>query len=314
MSHRPLVWPVGRAQCTIMDQNPHPHPAMQRIGLVGLGHMGAAMAKRMLAEGHPLLVWNRSQQAVDMAKARGAHATATAAELFSLSETILLVLATAEAADGVLGRRGTRLDVDVAGRLVIQLGTTMPEHSQILGEAVAMNGGRYVEAPVSGSRLPAEQGRLIAMLGGSAEEDLAKAETVLSCLTSKRVRVGSPPHAMRMKLAVNALLVPFATALSEAWGLAEAMEIDMILFTRILNDGPMSSDFLRMKLDKLLAGDLSAQASINDVRMNARLIGQAAQGSGARCQLVGTCESLLLHAQQAGRGPLDIVAVSDAAR
>lgn len=294
---------------------PSCQPAANRqIGLIGLGRMGAAMATRLLGAGHELAVWNRSRTAAAQAEAQGAHVKAELAELFRCSDAVLLVLANAEAADSVLGRTGTALAVDVAGRLVIQLGTTLPSHSLALAEAISANGGRYVEAPVSGSRVPAEQGRLIAMLGGSSERDLTQAEAILKSLAAKCVRVGPPPMAMRMKLAVNALTVPLVFALSEAWGLAEGLGLDMRLFAEVLNEGSMASDFSRGKLAKLLEQDWTAQASINDVLMNTHLIATAARDAGAPASLVTVCESLLRRAQQSGHGALDAVAASSLLR
>lgn len=285
-------------------------PASRRIGLIGLGQMGAPIASRLLAAGHELTVWNRSPAAADFAGTLGARVERSVAELFMSSDAILLVLANAEAADRVLGHESSGLAVTVKDRLVIQLGTTLPMHSQLLAKAIADNGGRYVEAPVSGSRVPAEQGRLIAMLGASCERDFAEAESILSCLTAKTVRVGRPPRAMQMKLAVNALLVPLVTALSEAWRLAEALDLDLETFARILNHGPMASDVSRMKIGKLLAQDWTAQASIRDVLMNAQLIMEVAGTAGTRTHLVAACEVLLKRAQEAGLGALDMVAVT----
>lgn len=297
-----------------MDKPSDQLAATRQIGLIGLGRMGAAMATRLLGAGHELAVWNRSRTAATQAEAQGAHVNAEIADLFCRSDTVLMVLATAEAADSVLGRSGTALAVDVAGRLVIQLGTTLPSHSLALAEAISANGGRYVEAPVSGSRVPAEQGRLVAMLGGACERDLAQAEAILESLTAKRVRVGKPPMAMRMKLAVNALTVPLVIALSEAWGIAEALGLDMRLFVEVLNDGSMASDFSRGKLAKLLEQDWAAQASITDVLMNAHLIVTAARDAGSSASLVTVCESLLQRAQQSGHGAFDVVAASSVLR
>lgn len=285
-------------------------PAPLSIGLIGLGQMGAPIASRLLAAGHKLSVWNRSREAADHAEKLGARVEKNVAELFKSSDAILLVLANAEAANSVLGHEDGELAVTVKDRLVIQLGTTLPTHSQLLANTVAENGGRYVEAPVSGSRIPAEQGRLIAMLGALWERDFTEAESILTCLTAKTVRIGHPPRAMEMKIAVNALLVPLVTALSEAWRLAEALDLDLEKFAQILDHGPMASDVSRVKIAKLLAQDWIAQASIRDVLMNAQLIMEVAGTSGTSTSLVAASEVLLRRAMDSGFGSLDMVAVA----
>lgn len=276
--------------------------------------MGTPMAYRLLQAGHQLSVWNRSRAAAARVEAHGAHVSDRVAEVFTSCEAILLVLATAEAADSIMGRIGTSLSVDVANRLVIQLGTTLPDHSLALANAVSQNGGRYVEAPVSGSRIPAEQGRLVAMLGAACEHDFAQAAAILECFTAKQFRIGAPPQAMRMKLAVNAFLVPLVIALAEAWGIGEALGLDMQQFAAVLKDSPMSSEVARGKLDKLAAQDWTAQASITDVLMNAQLIASVASDAGMPASLVSVCEGLLRRIHESGNGALDMVAAGSILR
>ena len=282
-----------------------------RVGVIGIGRMGYPIARRLMAAGHAVGVWNRPPGPAETLIAAGAKAYTEVGQLVAACDVVLLMLADASAADSVLGRTGDRLGVDVANCLVIQLGTTHPDHSSALGETIVSNGGRYVEAPVSGSRVPAEQGRLVAMLGGYREEDFGEAEAILSCLTVSRFRVGPPPMAMKLKLAVNAYVVPLVAALAEAWKLAESLGLDRQMFADVLNQGQMASDVSRVKLDKLLDGDWSAQASINDVLTNARLIGTLAREAGVASSLVAASEKLLKTARQYGNGVLDVVAVCE---
>lgn len=282
-----------------------------RVGVIGIGRMGYPIAQRLLAAGHAVGVWNRPPGPAETLIAAGAKAYADVGQLVAACDAVLLMLADAAAADSVLGRTGDRLGVDVANCLVIQLGTTHPDHSNALAETIASNGGRYVEAPVSGSRVPAEQGRLVAMLGGHREQDLGEAEAILACLTVSRFRVGPPPMAMKLKLAVNAYLVPLVTALAEAWKLAESLGLDRQMFAEVINQGPMASDVSRVKLEKLLDDDWSAQASINDVLMNARLISTIAREAGVANSLVAASEQLLETARRHGNGVLDMVAVCE---
>lgn len=281
------------------------------VGVIGIGRMGFPIARRLLGAGYAVGVWNRPLGPADALIEAGAKAYAEVGDLVAACEAVLLMLANAAATDSVLGRSGDRLQIDMRDRLVIQLGTTHPDHSRALGDAVVRGGGRYVEAPVSGSRVPAEQGRLVAMLGADDKRDLPEAEAILSALTVSRFRVGAPPTAMKLKLAVNAYLIPLVTALAEAWRLADALGLDRQMFAEVLNHGPMASDVSRIKLDKLIAGDWSAQASIDDVLMNARLIGMVARDAGVASSLVARSEALLEAASEYGNGVLDMVAVCE---
>jgi len=289
-----------------------PHVALRPaerspIGLIGLGRMGLPITKRLIEAGFDVTVWNRSSSPLEEACAAGAAAASTPADLFASADTILLTLANGEAADAVLGRRGDAIAIDIAGKLVIQLGTTSPSYSQSLAIAITRSRGRYIEAPVSGSRIPAERGTLVAMLGANSEADFKTAEHVLACLTSQIFRTGSVPSAMNLKLAVNAFLVPMVSALGEAWQLSKALGLDCELFRRVLDCGPMASEVSRIKLEKLVRSDFTAQASIDDVKMNAELVLELGTMANCPMELVSASARLLRQAQEAGLGELDMI-------
>ncbi|MET0415209.1 MAG: NAD(P)-binding domain-containing protein, partial [Actinoplanes sp.] len=119
------------------------------VGFLGLGVMGGPMAANLAKAGTDLVVWTRSP-AVDAPP--GAARAANAAEVFALAGVVFLMLANGDAIDSVLGRGGPRFARQVAGRTIVHMGTTAPEYSAGLGRDIAAAGGRYVEAPVSGSR------------------------------------------------------------------------------------------------------------------------------------------------------------------
>lgn len=280
-----------------------------RIGFAGLGKMGLAMLSRLAAAQPGVAAWNRSPGPLRAAQQWGAHPTASFAALVDACDTILCAFANARVLDNLLQRDGVHLGVDVAGKTIIQLGTTAPESSAAMAAAVDHMGGRYIEAPVSGSRIPAEQGRLVAMVGARDVADFQCAEAILPIFAHHLVRCGAPPRAMQMKLAVNCYLVAMAGALAEAWHLAQSLGLDGEILRAVLNAGPMASDFSRGKLDKLRAHDWSAQASIKDVLMNADLVLGMARGAGIDLPIAAACRALLASAQQRGAGDADMIAM-----
>ncbi len=119
-----------------------------RIGFAGLGKMGLAMLSRLAAAQPGVAAWNRSPGPLRQAQQWGAHPTASFAALVDACDTILCAFANARVLDNLLQRDGVHLGVDVAGKTIIQLGTTAPECSAALAAAVTHMGGRYIEAPV----------------------------------------------------------------------------------------------------------------------------------------------------------------------
>jgi uncharacterized membrane protein len=140
------------------------------VGFIGLGSMGEPMARNMVKVGTPLLVWNRSPSKSHALGAAGAIVATDAGEVFACSDVIILMLADGIAIDTVLARASASFDDRVQGHTVINMATVAPHYSKALDAAIRAAGGRYVEAPVSGSRKPAEAGSLVAMLAGEPED------------------------------------------------------------------------------------------------------------------------------------------------
>lgn len=279
-----------------------------RLGFIGLGHMGLPMCRRLLSAGHTLHIWNRSPDAVGRIANDGAVPSASPAELFEACDVVLLSLANEAATEAVLGREC--MNVPVAGRTVIQLGTTSPAYSRQLADAVSRRGGRYIEAPVSGSKQPAENGTLIGMLGATREYDFQLAEQLLSVLTAATYRCGPPGAAMTMKLAVNSYLIAMVMSLAESWAFARRLGLDASLFREILDAGPMASAASRGKLAKLVANDMNAQASIADVLMNAQLVADLARLHDHPLALGEAGRRMLERAVAGGHGADDMIAVA----
>jgi 3-hydroxyisobutyrate dehydrogenase len=123
-------------------------------------------------------------------------------EVFERAEVVILMLATEAAVDEVLGRGSPGFPALVAGRTVVHMGTASPAWSLALEADVRAAGGSYVEAPVSGSRGPAEAGELVAMLAGDPAA-VAEVRPLLAPMCRDAVDCGAVPGALLMKLAVN---------------------------------------------------------------------------------------------------------------
>ena len=278
------------------------------VGFIGLGHMGLPMALNMVRAGTPLTVWNRSRDKAELVAEAGATVAHSPAQVFREARTVFLMLANGTVIDEVLERGTPRFAQMVAGRTLVHMGTTAASYSERLSEDTTSAGGRYVEAPVSGSRRPAEAGQLVGMVAGPA----ASVDAVLPLLAplcATAVKCGEVPNATRMKLAVNLFLIAQVTGLAEAFHFAENNGLDVEAFRSVLDSGPMASSVSRLKLEKLVHGDFEVQASIRDVHYNSRLVADAARRSGVSSPVLDTCRDLFAEAEQLGHGHDDMVAV-----
>ncbi|MFH8935813.1 NAD(P)-dependent oxidoreductase [Streptomyces griseosporeus] len=278
------------------------------VGFVGLGVMGQPMALNLARAGTPLVVWNRTPERCAPLRAAGAEVAASAAEVFERAGTVLLMLADEDAIDAVLERGTPRFAERVAGRTVVHMGTTSPEYSAALEADIRAAGGRYAEAPVSGSRVPAEQGQLVAMLAGE-EEVVREVRPLLGPLCREVFDCGAVPDALLMKLSVNLFLITLVTGLTEAFHFAGRHGLDQRLLRDVLDAGPMASAVSRGKAPKLLARDFAVQAGAADVLKNNRLIAEAARKAGLASPLLDVCHELFAETVAQGHGAEDMVAV-----
>ncbi|MDT0463285.1 NAD(P)-dependent oxidoreductase [Streptomyces sp. DSM 41699] len=278
------------------------------IGFIGLGVMGQPMALRLARSGTPLVVWNRTPARTEPLRAAGAEVAAGPDEVFARAEIVILMLADDLAIDATLGRGTPDFAARVAGRVVVHMGTTSPGYSRDLEAEVRAAGGRYVEAPVSGSRVPAENGQLVAMLAGEAAAvDVVR--PLLAPLCRETFVCGAAPNALVMKLSVNLFLITLVTGLSEAYHFADRHGLDHKLFLDVLDAGPMASGVSRMKAPKLLARDFAVQAAAHDVLKNNRLVAEAARAAGLASPLLDVCHTLFDETVTLGHGSEDMVAV-----
>jgi 3-hydroxyisobutyrate dehydrogenase len=281
------------------------------VGFVGLGRMGTPMALNLVRAGTPLVVWNRTTAKTEPLRAAGARVATGAAEVFQRTRVVVLMLTDAPAIDSVLGRGTPRFDATVSGHVVVHMGTTAPGFSRALEADIRAAGGRYVEAPVSGSRKPAEAGELVAMLAGDPAT-VEEVRPLLELMCREAVVCGPVPNGLIMKLSVNLFLITMVTGLAEAVHFADRHGVDMRQFVAVLDAGPMASSVSRVKALKLVDGDFAAQAAAADVLINNELIAAAARQAGLASPLLDVCHALFRETVALGRGDEDMAAVLSA--
>jgi 3-hydroxyisobutyrate dehydrogenase len=274
------------------------------VGFLGLGVMGRPMAANLVRAGVPLVTWTRSGVPLD-----GAEAAPSVAEVFRRAGTVLMMLANGEVIDEVLGRGTETFARLVDGHTVVHMGTTSPEYSAALEAAVTAAGGCYVEAPVSGSRGPAENAQLVAMVAGDGRTEVMP---VIAPMCRQTVDCGAVPNGLLMKLAVNTFLISMVAGLAESFHFAEGYGLDRARLREVLDAGPMASFVSRGKADMLVGREFPVQAAIADVHYNNRLITAAARAKGIASPLLDVCEQLFAEAEGLGHGSADMAAVINA--
>jgi 3-hydroxyisobutyrate dehydrogenase len=228
--------------------------------------------------------------------------------VFERSPVVILMLVNSAAIDRVLERSTPGFRAMVAGRTIVSMSSVSPEYSRGLEREVKEAGGRFVEAPVSGSRIPAESGQLVAMLAGD-EAVVDEIGPLLKPMCHETLFCGPAGSGLLMKLSVNLFMIVMATGLAEAVHFADRQGLDRGLLQAVLNAGPMASNYSRMKLTKLVARDYSAQAAAMDAWTNTGLITDAADRADVSAGLIRQCQDLYQEAVDLGHGSDDLMAV-----
>lgn len=281
---------------------------MTDVGFLGLGNMGQPMATHLARAGVPLVVWNRTRSKCDPVGDAGGRVAESPAEVFARSSVVILMLADDTATDVVLSRASSRFREQVKGRTLVHMGTTAPDYSRALETDVVAAGGRYVEAPVSGSRVPAEAGELVTMVAGDPDP-VRRVLAIFEPFSRSSILCGAVPNALLMKLAINLYLITMVTGLAESVHFAERQGLDLELFLSVLDAGPMASPVSRVKGAKLVRGDFAVQASIANVLENNRLVAAEARSSRTASPLLDACHALYAEALALGHGSADMAAV-----
>lgn len=280
-----------------------------RIGVAGLGKMGAAIALRLIEVGHQVTVWNRSADKTAPVVKEGAAAAATPAQLAALSDAIVTILTDAAAIDAVYHGPNGLLSGDVAGKLFIEMSTVQPQTQIALAEDVRSRDAAFVECPVGGTTGPARQGTLIGLAGGN-EADVQRGRPILAQLCRRVEYCGPAGAGASMKLTINLPLMIYWQALGEALAISRHLGFDPARMMDLLADTSGGTNAIKNRgpaLAKMLAGDLSGPVTfhLDDARKDLRTMLAEAKARGVELPLIERTLACFDEASGAGWGRRD---------
>ena len=211
-----------------------------RLGFIGLGHLGSPMARRLLAAGFPLTVYNRDTSKTSAFAALGAEAARDPAELAAQVDVVLSCVPDGAAVENVYLGPGGVLRNAKPGTLVIEMSTVAPETSQKLYRVARELRISVLDVAVSGSSPVAEAGTLT-LLGGGDSQDFDAAEAIFAAIAKQWFYMGPSGSGVSMKIVVNTLLgvgmqaVAESVALGEALGLPRDLLFDTLAKTAVVS-------------------------------------------------------------------------------
>jgi 3-hydroxyisobutyrate dehydrogenase len=279
---------------------------MSTVAVLGAGGLGAAMARRLREQDFRVRIWDRTPEKAEALREVGAEPAAEVAEAVHDADVLLTVLTDGPVVAEVAEQALPATSPDVVW---IQASTVGGEWADRLRELARRSERRMVDAPVSGSTQPAEQGSLIWLVSGDAD-DVERARPVLDALGSRVQHVGPNQEASRLKLAVNLWMTAATVALSDSLIACDRMGVDRQEFLAALHGGPLDMPYAQQKAELIAKGSYPAGFPVELAMKDVRLAREAGAGGLASIDHVA---DVLERTIEAGHGRDDLAAVAEVA-
>jgi 3-hydroxyisobutyrate dehydrogenase-like beta-hydroxyacid dehydrogenase len=278
---------------------------ISRVGFLGLGTMGAPMAKNLKKKGFQVVVWNRTPARAEELKADGIEVAQTPAELAGMVDAYCTCVADPQALEGVA--EGL-LEKARPGQLFIDFSTVSVELVRSLAARFATKGVDFADAPVTGSRGGAEKGTLVIMTGCS-EATLAKATPIFQAVGEKVIHCGDVGTGTQVKLAGNALIAGMLQCFSEGLLLTQKAGVDPRKLIEVVQASGFRSPYFEFKGKAILARDFATHFSIDLMHKDLSLFLDNAATHRVPTPTAASLRETYNFARAAGHGSKDISAV-----
>jgi 3-hydroxyisobutyrate dehydrogenase len=273
---------------------------MATIGVLGTGVMGAPMARNLARAGNDVRAWNRSIEKADALRDDGVDVRDDPASAAAGADIVLTMLSDADAV----------LDVAQAanlaeGQIWWQASTIGIDGSERAAALAEDRGAALVDAPVLGTRMPAEEGNLVVLASGP-DEALDTLAPLFDAVGQRTLRVGPAGAATRLKLAVNSWVLTVTQGAAETLALAEALGLDPGLIFEAVDGGGLDLPYFRMKGKLMMDDDFPPSFTLALAAKDARLVAESAERAGADAPVARAIAERFAEGVEAGYGDEDM--------
>ena len=280
-----------------------------KIGFVGLGIMGGGMASNLLKKGHELVVYNRSRQKAEPLIAKGAKWAATPAEVAKQVKVIITMLAKPSVVeDAALNTDNGFLDKLEGNALWIDCSTVNPSFSKRMAAEAAKRKVRFLDAPVMGSRVPAEQAQLLFFVGGEPA-DIEEARPLLDAMGKAVFPVGGHGMGTSMKIVNNLMIAQAMVAFSEAVVLGLSLGIPREMLFNTIANSPAFAPVLATRRTKIEAGTYDPDFHLKWMHKDLQLATDTAYETGVAMPATNLVKEIYALGIRNGLGEQDVSAV-----
>lgn len=277
-----------------------------RVGFAGMGIMGKPMAANIAKAGFDVAVYNRtrpSSESVD-----GLPIFNTPRDLAQDRDVLIIMVTGPQALDAVLWGENGMEEALTEGKTVINMSTVSPAYTDAMAAKIGATGATFIDAPVSGSKVPAQQGTLVILAGGP-KPSVEALEPLLLSMGKKVVYCGEPPSGTMMKMAANLLLSSMMSGLAEMLIFGQAGGLSKETMLEVVLGGPLGCELFKLKEQMLLKEQYLAQFPLKHMAKDLKFVTDTA--NALNCPAPSAYTTLQLYSQglSKGLGELDFAAV-----
>lgn len=274
-----------------------------RVAFLGLGIMGRPMAANLVKAGHEVSVWSRTPGK----QVEGARTAASPAEAATGAEVVWMCVSDTKAVEDVLfGKAGAEFSL-AAGMTVVDSSTISPTATRKFAERVKVHGANYVDAPMTGSKVGAENGTLIFIVGGD-EAAINALKPLFSAMGKQFFRMGETGKGQAAKLAMNLQIALIYEGFAESLTLAAKLGVDAATLMPLIQASMVKSGVVEYKAPFVLQRDFSPNFPLRLMHKDIRLMLEAAKEARVKLPALETVAEVYEMATEDGHQDLDYAA------
>ncbi|WP_299605645.1 NAD(P)-dependent oxidoreductase [uncultured Aquimarina sp.] len=281
---------------------------MKKIGFIGLGIMGSRMAANLQKKGYDLVVYNRTKEKAKHLLQNGATWATSPKEVAKETDVIITMLSTPEVVREVaIGNQGFLSSLK-DNSIWLNCSTVNPSFTKEMDIISKEFRVRYLDAPVAGTKAPAENGELLFLVGGDTAS-VNEVSPLLTIMGKKTLHLGKVGKGAAMKMLINQLLGQSMVAFAEAMVMGEAMELEKETLFNVLLNTPVVAPFISNLRQKLENSDYEANFPLKWIQKDLHLSSISAYENNVAAPNLNSTKEIFAQAKQQGYGNLDFSAV-----
>ncbi|WP_322923436.1 NAD(P)-dependent oxidoreductase [Paenibacillus campi] len=281
---------------------------MNKLAWIGTGHMGLPMARNLLKAGYSVQVYNRTEAKAEALTQDGATLCPSPGAAVAAADTVFIMLTKGDSVQAVLEGKAGILQHIRAGACIINMSTISPDEARAFASMAAEAGATYVDAPVSGTVAPAEQGQLVILAGGQTDV-VQRCQPYFDVLGKHTIHFGEVGAGSSAKLAINLMLGVTMQGIAEALVIGEHAGLKRAQLLEMIGQSAVATPLLNAKQSMLLQEQFPAAFMVSLLSKDLGLLVDEARKNDVELPLAAAASRTFAEAVEHGKGELDMAAI-----